>query len=207
MIAFTSWNFRLVAGAWCDNSRDNNSENFSSTSGRSAEWYMVAAEKNEADDQTRKGARTFGSRERPSIAQCREICRDLHGRLASLAPRERTSERAFPLFSFSGIIPWSTKFPPLRLPWSCYPLTPAWAGVACRIKKAFGEIGIPVSAWAMQNRTSMRLLPALLFTHEFCSSFFSFFPFFFITHSIDDIRFPEKLVYPSLCKNHYLTIY
>lgn len=92
-------------------------ENFSSTSGGSTEWCMVAAEKSEAAEQTRKGAGAgVGSRERPSTARCREICRDLHGRLASLAPRERTSESPSSPSSFPGIIPWSTEFPSLRLP-------------------------------------------------------------------------------------------
>lgn len=98
--------------------------------------------------------------------------------------RVRTSP-LFPLCSFSSIIPWSTEFSPL---WSRQPLTPARAGVACRIKKTFGKSRcLPerckIKAGETPPRTSLH--PPNL-SIRIC-----FFPSFFATNFID-IRFPEK---------------
>lgn len=67
------------------------------------------------------------------------------------------------LSSFSSIIPWSTEFPPLL--WSCHPLTPARAGVACRIKKkSIREIP---PEWCKIETTPLPLLfLALKFVHH-----------------------------------------
>lgn len=109
----------------------------------------------------------------PFATRCREICRDLHGRLASLAPRERVSEN-LPLSPFSGVNPWPTEF---SLPPSCpQPLTLARAGVACRIKKAFAKSQCLPERCKIET---MGPLPAYLFILQICSSFFSFLLFFY----------------------------
>lgn len=164
---------------------------------------MEAVEKSERGKLANRRERVVeqvGSRERPSTARCREICRDLHGRLASLAPREQTSESPLSPFSFSSIIPWSTGIP-APLSWSCHPLTPARAGVACRIKKAFGE------SRCLPERCKIEIVwdssPHFSLSFKFIHR--SFF-FFFSTYSIDDIRFPGSSIafrylsiYQSIC--------
>lgn len=153
-----------------------------------------------------KGCQNVGSRERPSIAQCREICRDLHGRLASLASRERTSE-SLPSFLLFWHYPLVYQIP-----------TPPHALIVLSSNPCMGRSGLPDQKSIRGNRdpsvclsdAKSNLYETLPRTSLYPSILFIvllFFSFFFITHSIDDIRFPEKLVHPSLCKNHYLTIY
>lgn len=130
-----------------------------------------------------KGWRNRLAREHPSAARCREICRALHGRLASLAPGERVS--AVPLslvplwcYPLAHRSPSRPFIPPPR-----YPLTHAWTGVACRIKKAFTKsrclserckietVRPPLSAPLFIPRTSLSpdffLLPILSMISDF----------------------------------------
>lgn len=173
-----------------NNFRDNNLENFSSTSGfaKPCDGSGRKERARETSEQARKGSRASV---RVSALPPRDVVKYVaiytgdwrHWRLGSKRARARSLLSPF-LALFPGL---PDSRPSVLIMSSSNPC--AGRGGLPDQKSIWG---IPVSAWAMQNRNRVRLLPAL---HSLSFKFIhrSFF-YFFSTYSIDDIRFPGSSI-------------